>query len=70
MTDADTISCTLCFSFMIVLRLTAATTTGGTSNVVLVIKTDMSLGLSTVTSNLHQLTCEEVKRHHHQHGAK
>jgi hypothetical protein len=57
MTDADTISCTLCFSFMIVLRLTAATTTGGTSRDELAVKTDTSFGQSTATSNLHQLTC-------------
>ena len=69
MTDADTISCTLCFSFMIVLRLTAATTTGGTSSVVLVTKTEMSFGHSTVTSNLHQLTCGNAKNHQHQYNA-
>jgi hypothetical protein len=47
---------------MIVLRLTAATTTGGTSRDVLVVKTDMSFGQSTATSNLHQLTCGKVKK--------
>jgi hypothetical protein len=51
---------------MIVLRLTAATTAGGTSSAALVIKTEMSFGQSTVTSNLHQLTCEKFKNHNHQ----
>jgi len=58
-TDADTISFMFCFSFMVVFKFIAATTTGGILEVIFeggdVL---MSLGEPTVTSNLHQLTCK------------
>jgi hypothetical protein len=60
-TDADTISFMFCFSFMVVFKFMAVTTTGGITRVIFdedEEETLMSLGESTVTSNLHQLTCK------------
>jgi hypothetical protein len=60
-TDADTISFMFCFSFMVVFKFIAVTTTGGITRVIFEEdeeETLMSLGESTVTSNLHQLTCK------------
>lgn len=60
MTDAETISFPFCFSLMMVFKFIAATTTGGISEIIVEeVGTLMSLGQSTVTSNLHQLTCPE-----------
>lgn len=57
-TDADTISFTFCFSLMIVFKFIAVTTTGGISSLFFEEgRIRMSFGQSTVTSNLHQLTC-------------
>jgi len=57
--DADTISCMFCFSFMVVFKFIAATTTGGILEVIFEgAEVLMCLGESTVTSNLHQLTCK------------
>lgn len=58
MTDAEAISFVLCFWFIIVFRLIAVTTTGGISPVFFELLAKLiSLEQSTVTSNLHQLTC-------------
>lgn len=58
-TDADTISFMFCFSFMVVFKFIAATTTGGILEMIFeVADVFMFLGESTVTSNLHQLTCK------------
>lgn len=61
-TDAEIISLTLCFSLIMVFKFMAATVTGGISTVNFdEVETPISLGQSTTTSNLHQLTCEEHK---------
>lgn len=58
MTDADTISLTSCFSLTIVFKFIAVTITGGISTTFFEEdETRISLGESTVISNLHQLTC-------------
>lgn len=62
-TDADTISFMFCFSFMMVFKFIAATTTGGILEVIFGAEF-ICLGESTVTSNLHQLTCK------HKQGAR
>lgn len=59
-TDADTISFMFCSSFRMVFKFIAVTTTGGISQVIFKEGEEilMSLGESTVNSNLHQLTCK------------
>lgn len=58
-TDAETISFMLCFSFRVVFKFTAVTIRGGISKLNFEeVEILMSLGESTITSNLHQLTCK------------